>query len=220
MFQHECYFPIASGQLPYLLGLPPTYHDDPDQHWPLIFFLHGRGERGANFELLKSYGIPKVVDELDDFPFITVAPQCPLASDWSDHRQTLLDLLDHVLATYAVDATQVYLTGLSMGARGSWQLAVENPERFTALALICGRIPDMPDFFERLPALRTKPIWVFHGAQDPIVPISNSERIVAALRQMDNPVRYTIYPEADHDSWTETYENPALYEWLLHVGSQ
>jgi predicted peptidase len=76
-------------------------------------------------------------------------------------------------------------------------------------------VPDLPDFFERLPALRTMPVWVFHGARDEIIPIENSDRIVAALAALGNEVRYKIYPEAGHDAWTATYSNPELYEWLL-----
>jgi predicted peptidase len=102
-----------------------------------------------------------------------------------------------------------------MGGRGTWQLAVEHPERFAAIAPICGRVPDMPDFFERLAALRAMPAWVFHGARDEIIPIDNSNRMVAALRELGNEVRYKIYPEAGHDAWTATYANPELYEWFL-----
>jgi predicted peptidase len=201
--------------LPYLVALPSTYSQDPAQRWPLLLFLHGRGERGNDMAVLRKHGLPKVVDAWTDTPFIAVSPQCPETANWEELTETLAALLDDLIATYAVDTQRVYLTGLSMGGRGGWRLAVRYPDRFAALALICGRIPDLPDFFERLPLLKTTPIWVFHGAKDPVVPIENSDKIVAALEAMGGNVRYTLYPEALHDSWTATYNNPELFTWLL-----
>lgn len=104
---------------------------------------------------------------------------------------------------------------VAIAGRGTWQLALDYPDRSTALAPICGRIPDVPQFFERLAVLRHMPIWLFHGARDPIVPITNADQIVAALRPYQSPVRYTIYADADHDAWTATYTNPELYTWFL-----
>ena len=101
-----------------------------------------------------------------------------------------------------------------MGARGGWLLAVDNPDRFAAIALICGRIPT-PDFLDRVTILKDKPIWIFHGAKDPVVPVENSEKIATTLRAAGGNPRLTIYPEADHDAWTETYNNPEFYTWLF-----
>jgi predicted peptidase len=205
----------ADITLPYLLALPSTYGQDPAQRWPLLLFLHGRGERGNDMALLRKHGIPKVVDAWTDTSFIIASPQCPETTNWEELTATLAALLDDLIATYAVDTQRVYLTGLSMGGRGGWRLAVLHPDHFAALALICGRIPDLPDFLERLPRLKTTPIWVFHGAKDPVVPIESSDKIVAALEAMGGNVRYTVYPEASHDSWTATYNNPELFTWLL-----
>jgi predicted peptidase len=208
--------PTAGGTLlPYLLALPKDYKQDDGQRWPLLLFLHGRGERGNDLNLIKEYGIPQQVEMWEDTPFIAVSPQCPTDSDWEALTDTLIAFLDELTANYAVDPQRIYLTGLSMGGRGSWRLAVFQPERFAAIAPVCGRIPDLPEFFDRLSWLKHTPIWVFHGAQDPVVPIENSERIVAALRAVDGNVRFTVYPEADHDSWTPTYANPELYSWFL-----
>ena len=113
-----------------------------------------------------------------------------------------------------MDDHRLYLTGLSMGGRGAWRLAMLNPNRFAALAPICGRIPNLPGFLDNLSTLRRLPIWVFHGANDQVVPIENSQKIVAALQTLGGNVQFTIYPNADHDSWTATYANPVLYEWL------
>lgn len=201
--------------LPYLLYLPPDYKPDSVQKWPLILFLHGAGERGDDLELVKKHGIPKVVEERQDFPFIAVAPQCPEGEWWQEKTRILSALLDEVMAAYAVDPDRIYLTGLSMGGYGTWSLATAYPERFAALAPICGGGLSIVGFPERACVLKEIPIWVFHGARDEVVRIEESEKLVTALKACDGNVRFTVYPEAEHDSWTETYDNPELYEWLL-----
>ena len=202
-------------RLSYLLFLPKGYGADPQQRWPLILFLHGAGERGDDLELVKKHGIPKVVDQREDFPFIAVSPQCPLDSWWSNQIDELDALLNHMTATYAVDVDRVYLTGLSMGGFGSWHLAVVYPDRFAAVVPICGGGVWFLGFPDRVRVLKDVPIWVFHGAKDPLVPLAESETMVKALKDCGGNVRFTVYPEASHDSWTETYDNPELYRWLL-----
>jgi len=216
MQQQVCTSTPSTGATPlnYLLTLPNAYGVDSTVQWPLLLFLHGRGECGQDLDLLKKYGIPKRLTEVDDFSFITISPQCPADSDWEAHDATLIDLVDEMIATYAVDNQRLYLTGLSMGGRGAWRLAMLNPNRFAALAPICGRIPDLPGFLDNLSSLRHLPIWVFHGAKDQVVPIENSQKIVAALQTWGSNVQFTVYPEADHDAWTATYANPTLYTWL------
>jgi predicted peptidase len=127
----------------------------------------------------------------------------------------LLALLDDLAGTYAIDQRRVYLTGLSLGARGAWRLAANTPARFAALAPICGRRPDGMRNTEDVQALREIPTWVFHGALDEVVPIEESDIIVAALRAHGASVRYTVYPAAGHDSWTSAYAEPELYTWML-----
>lgn len=201
-------------RLRYLLYLPDGYFEQPAKKWPLVLFLHGRGERGDDVNVLRTYGIPKHADAGDNFPFIAISPQCPLRYEWPDLVGTLGRLVDEAVVNLPVDPDRVYLTGLSMGARGGWLLAVDRPDRFAALALICGRIP-APDFLERVPVLKDKPIWLFHGAKDPVVPVENSEQIVATLNAVGGNPKLTIYPEADHDSWTAAYNTADLYSWLL-----
>jgi predicted peptidase len=202
-------------RLPYLLYLPPDYKPDSVQKWPLILFLHGAGERGDDLELVKKHGIPKVVEERQDFPFIAVAPQCPEGEWWPEKTRILSALLDEVMAAYAVDPDLIYLTGLSMGGYGTWSLATAYPERFAALVPICGGGLSIVGFPERACVLKKIPIWVFHGARDEVVRIEESEKMVNALKACGGNVRFTVYPEAEHDSWTETYDNPELYAWLL-----
>jgi predicted peptidase len=194
----------------YLLFLPEGYGKDPAQRWPLILFLHGSGERGDDLNLVKRHGPPKLVEEEPErFPFIVVSPQCPAGAVWD--LDTLTALLDEVLAQFAVDENRVYLTGLSMGGHATFALGIREHERFAAIAPICGS--GNPIWVK--PEHRRVAAWVFHGAKDQVIRLSESEKMVRALEQVGAEVRFTVYPEADHDAWTETYANPALYEWFL-----
>ena len=204
--------------LEYLLFLPPGYEADPQKKWPLMLFLHGAGERGTNVWLVAVHGPPKLVRTQSDFPFILVSPQCPPDQRWNP--DVLAKLLDQLEATHRVDKSRVYLTGLSMGGYGTWTLGIRYPERFAAIAPICGG----GDWLEvRLSsrrnreALKSLPVWAFHGAKDNVVPLSESERMVDVLKTAagNENTKLTVYPDANHDSWTETYNNPELFQWLL-----
>jgi len=207
MFQKEI---TKTVSLQYLLYLPKDYGQKKSQKWPLILFLHGAGERGSNLELVKKHGPPKLVAGGKEFPFIIVSPQCPAQMWWTEMLDSLLALIDEVQSKYAVDPSRVYLTGLSMGGFGTWALACRHPERFAAIAPICGG----GDWF-LADRLKNVPAWVFHGAKDPVVPLRESTDMVEALKRVGCNVQLTVYPEAQHDSWTETYNNPKLYEWFL-----
>jgi len=191
----------------YLLFLPQGY-DSHDGRWPLILFLHGKGERGDDLTLVKSHGPPKVAATLRPFPFVLAAPQCPAGRTWSS--EVVVGLLDELLDQQRIDPDRVYLTGLSMGGTGTWETAIDYPERFAAIAVVCGR--DMPELVSRIAHL---PIRVFHGARDDVVPAGCSKNMVEALRRVGADVEFTLYPDAGHDSWTRTYANPELYEWFL-----
>ncbi len=119
-------------------------------------------------------------------------------------------LLDSVIKEYHVDKDRVYLTGLSMGGFGTWALAAAFPGKFAALAPICGG--GSPADAAKLARL---PIWVFHGAKDNTVPLKRSEEMVEALKAAGGHPKFTVYPDAGHDSWTATYDNPEFYQWLL-----
>ena len=191
----------------YLLFLPKGYKPG-GRRWPLILFLHGAGQRGDDLEQVKEHGLAKIVATLPDFPAIVVSPQCPTDGWWTS--DPLAALLDEVEEKYRVDRKRIYVTGLSMGGFGTWTLAMEQPQRFAALVPICGR--GNPLLVHRIKEL---PIWVFHGEKDKIVPIANSREMVRALRAHGAKPKFTIYPDAAHDSWTRTYENPRLYTWLF-----
>ena len=195
-----------TAKLDYLLYLPTGYQDS-TKEWPLMLFLHGAGESGTNLAKVKTHGPPKIVESKPDFPFILVSPQ---SSGRGWNPDTLNALLNDIQSKYRVDKDRVYLTGLSMGGFGTWALAAAHPERFAAIVPICGggNTADAPK-------LAKLPIWVFHGEKDPTVPIERSKEMVAAIKAAGGNPKATYYPEAGHDSWTETYNNPELYKWLL-----
>ena len=155
------------------------------------------------------------MEEKPDFQFVTVSPQCPEGSDWGSGVSGLASLLDAILHTHAVDARRVYLTGISMGGNGVWRFALECPDRFAALAPICGYGVHSRGFRQSVCMLKDIPIWIFHGGADRIVPLQESKVIHDVLHDCGTKVRLTIYPECGHDAWTETYENPELYRWFL-----
>jgi predicted peptidase len=201
----------------YLLFLPKGYEAKGQKRWPLMLFLHGAGERGTNLSKLTVHGPPKIVKNRPDFPFILVSPQCPEGEVWSN--ETLLALLDDVIRKHKVDTNRVYLTVLSMGGYGTWSLGIRYPERFAAIAPICGggeTISVLLAGRQKGAALKSLGVWAFHGAKDPVVKLEESERMIAALKKAGvKDLDLTVYPDAQHDSWTETYANEKLYDWFL-----
>jgi predicted peptidase len=201
----------------YLLFTPKEYKSD-GEPWPLLLFLHGYGESGRNeLERVKIHGPPKLVGKRADFPFVLVAPQRPpvkydmqeIVKAWK--AEELIQLVDHVANNLNVDPTRIYVTGLSMGGFGTWRLVATHPERFAAAVPICGG--GEPEAMAE--SLAGVPIWAFHGARDQVVPLSASEKMVDAVRRAGGDVRLTVYPEVEHDSWTQTYLNDEVYQWLL-----
>ena len=150
----------------YLLYLPKGYDEKSGEKWPMILFLHGAGERGTDIWKVAVHGPPKHATNGSDIPFIVVSPQCPENQIWS--TDALSKLLDDVTGRYAVDTNRVYLTGLSMGGYGTWSLGLEQPERFAAMAPICGGgqyITVLLAGRNNAEAVKSMGIWVFHGAK-------------------------------------------------------
>jgi predicted peptidase len=199
---------VQKVDLPYLLHLPKDYKQQ--KSLPLVMFLHGAGERGDNLNLVQKHGPPKLIEAGLEFPFILVSPQCPKDSWWTRELEPLKLLLDSLLKTYKVDKKRVYLTGLSMGGFGTFHLAGLYPKYFAALAPICGG--GHGSFAENL---KTIPTWAFHGDADEIVPVQESQRMIRAIKKAGGNAKLTTYKGVGHDSWTQTYDNPKFYEWLL-----
>ncbi|WEK59862.1 MAG: PHB depolymerase family esterase [Candidatus Microbacterium colombiense] len=202
--------PAPADTLRHLIHLPDDYDADPGRRWPLVLFLHGAGERGSDLDLAALHGPPMLADAGHEFPFILVTPQCAESSQWVTELSTLSVLLDEVVAEHRVDPHRVSVTGLSMGGFGTWSLAVRYPDRFAAIAPICGGL-----WLQSAAPIRHLPVWAFHGDADDVVPVAATEQIVDELRSLDADVRFTRYPGVGHDSWTETYDDPELYDWLL-----
>lgn len=192
----------------YLLYLPDGYGSDTSKRWPLMLFLHGSGESGTDIEKVKANGPPEMVSKGNKFPFIIVSPQSDGRFGWD--ANDLYYLLAGLKEKYRVDKDRVYLTGLSMGGYGSWSLAMKFPGEFAAVIPVCGGGDTATAW-----RLRHMAVWAFHGAKDDVVAPEESKRMIAAVRKTDPTARLTIFPEANHNSWTRAYNTDSLYAWML-----
>lgn len=192
----------------HIIFFPTDYLAVAEKAWPTIVFLHGAAERGNDLDVVTTQGLPRRLTEQQNFPFVTIVPQCPRGEIWIPSMVD--ELIGMVQDKFRIDADRIYLTGISMGGFGTWMTAVDFPDRFAAIVPICGGgDPSKVSLIGHLP------VWAFHGAKDEIVNVSETIRMVNALKKIGGDVRFTMYPEGKHDAWTETYNNPALYEWLL-----
>ena len=192
----------------YLLYLPQDYNKDTAKLWPLMVFLHGSGEAGTDVQKVKVNGPPKLIEQGKQYPFIVVSPQAPENEGWEP--QVIIRLIKGLQQQYKVDKERIYLTGLSMGGFGTWNIASKFPTMFAAIAPICGG-GDTTEVMK----LKRMPVWCFHGAKDNVVSPEQSYRMVRALKKFNPDVKLTIYPDAGHDSWTPAYDNDSLYAWML-----
>lgn len=188
--------------------LPKNYDADPKALHPLMLYLHGSDGSRPDVTKESRNDIAAFADAHPDFPFILVTPACRWRDWWSP--DDLGALLDDVASHYRVDPERVYLTGLSMGGFGTWSLAADQPQRFAAIAPICGG--GDPGDADRLKAI---PMWIFHGDADASVPVNRSLEMESAITKAGGKPKMTIYPGVNHNSWSRTYANPDLYAWLL-----
>ena len=194
--------------LRFLIYLPKGYtSQETTKKWPLLLFLHGAGERGDDLSLVKKHGPPKLADS-QDFPFVIVSPQCPKETRWNSAE--LAKLVQSLANTHRIDRQRMYVTGLSMGGSGSWSLLAEYPGLFAAGIPICGK----GDVATAEKIAKT-PVWVFLGAKDKPELVAANEEMVVAVKMAGGSIQFTVYPDAAHDSWTATYNNPQVYDWLL-----
>ncbi len=192
----------------YMLYLPEGY-GAPGKKWPLMLFLHGKGECGDDLNRVRVHGPPMLIAKKNkDFPCVVVSPQCRSGKWWIP--SDLMALLEHVESMLSIDEKRIYLTGLSMGGFGSWGLITSFPDKFAAAVPVCGG--GNPGATKKIKDL---PIWVFHGDADNVVPVDRSRVMVEALKKHGSKVKYTEYPGVNHDSWTKTYNNQEVYDWLF-----
>jgi predicted peptidase len=205
---------------------PPAL--EPGRRYPLVVFLHGAGERGRDNEKQLQY-LPTWMAEpvlRDRHPCFLLAPQCReddrwVDISWADGKSTpqgppttdmlaVIAAVDAVVAAEPVDPGRIYLTGLSMGGFGTWDLAARQPERFAALLPICGGGDEAT-----APRLAKLPIWCFHGDADEVVPVGRSRSMIAALRSAGGDPMYSELRGVGHDSWTPAYGDLAVLDWLF-----
>ena len=201
---------IVSETLRYYLYYPVTYQEYDDEQFPLLLFLHGGGESGQELEILKKNGPPKLLAEGKQFPFLVLAPQHPHPKKWWNIR-AVMELLETVVEENRVDTNRIYLTGLSRGGSAAWELAVQYPDTFAAMMVVCGMTPVPYAHWIN----KEMPIWVFHGAMDNVIPIEHSEKMVAKLQEMGYPVRFTRYEDVAHNAWERAYTTEEVYSWFM-----
>ena len=194
----------------YWLFLPKHYKES-KQDLPLIIYLHGSSRRGRAIDKVITNGLPAILSGHNDFKFVVASPQAlskyPWQKCWRPDDINLL--LDHLLTAYKIDHNRVYITGLSMGGYGTWAAIGKHSKRFAAAIPICGG--GEPAWGKTIKL----PVWAFHGEEDYVVPIQRSKEMVQAVNHAGGPAKLTTYPNVGHDSFTQTYNNPKVFEWLL-----
>lgn len=231
--QYEKHWFIQNGDtLPYRLLLPENY--DAAKKYPLVFFLHGAGERGKDNEKQLVHGAKLFLkDEVrKSFPAIIVFPQCATNSFWSnvdiktDNGKRVFsfrnggeptiamklaqELLMNILKTYPITKKQIYVGGLSMGGMGTFEIVKRNPKLFAAAFPICGGAN-----VATARSLKKTNWWVFHGGKDDVVPPKLSQDMVDAMKKEKATVKFTLYPNANHNSWDPAFAEPELLAWLF-----
>ena len=197
---------------------------------PVVLFLHGAGERGDNGLFQTELGVGRAIRRQTNLtPSLVVFPQCHKDAWWTDPQMEAMALkaLEQTIKEFHGDPRRVYLTGLSMGGYGTWSFAARHPGRFAALALVCGgirtpsTIPLPPvstaadPYADTAQRVGKTPVWVFHGSADPVIPVTESRKMVEALKAAGGNVRYTEYEGAGHNVWEKAYAEPELFPWLL-----
>ncbi len=208
--------------------LPEDWRRDDHKLWPIVLALHGRGERGSEGMWQTQIGLPQAVrDHPERWPFVIVMPQCPLLSVWTDPEMLALAMatLEQESAEFHGDPARTYLTGLSLGGYGAWELARDYPHRWAAIAIAAGGVfwsyaPERRQQESTLPAeyaraLGRTPVWLFHGVDDPLVAARQSELMFEALKASGGHVRLWLFQGLKHDCWTRAYDEPELPRWLL-----
>jgi predicted esterase len=198
--------------LSYHLLIPQEY--DPSQVYPLVVFLHGAGERGDNIAPVLPYnGGYEFMETASKYSYFMLIPQAPRGTWWGGQKikQLVLQLVDDTRGQFSIDPARIYITGLSMGAFGMWEMIIQEPDTFAAGISVCGGTRNT----DAASQIAYIPLQVFHGSDDSVVPVEVSRTIVNALQEAGGTIRYTEYEEADHWIWERTYTNPEVIDWLF-----
>ncbi len=178
---------------------------------PLILFLHGKGERGTDLSAVRAHGPPHLYPKYGLDRFIVLSPQCPADEKWDATK--LDEFLTAFADEHAVDRQRIYLTGLSLGGEGAFDLLARCKDRFAASVLICGRVAPAAAQAIRGPL---NPIWLFHSVRDEIVPVAHSDGLHEALQKLGGVVTYTRYDSLKHiQTWLKAYSGRRIFDWLL-----
>lgn len=209
------------GKLLYRLYRPKT-----SDRVPLVLFLHGAGERGDDNAAQLRHGVKQFLAQQEKYPCVVVAPQCPKGKKWnevdwhaashltpekpSDPFASLIPLLEALQKELPVDPKRLYVTGLSMGGYGTWDLITRLPDTFAAAAPVCGGGDET-----KAAAIAKVPQWIFHGGADKVVKPERSRHMVEALQKAGAEPKYTEYPGVGHNSWDKAYADPELWAWMF-----
>jgi predicted peptidase len=212
------------GKLLYRLYTPKSA--SADHKLPLLLFLHGAGERGDDNTAQLKNCMKQFLKMQEKYPAFIVAPQCPKGKKWnevewlaashvtpekpSEPFATLIPLIDALKKDLPVDEKRLYLTGLSMGGYGTWDLLTRLPDTFAAAVPICGGGDE-----KRAPGMAKTPQWIFHGGADPVVKVERSRNMVEALKTAGAEPKYTEYPGVGHNSWDKAYAEADLWAWMF-----
>jgi predicted peptidase len=203
----------------YQVFVPFEY--EPGRLWPVILFLHGAGERGADGIQPTEIGLGTAIRRhVDRYPAIVVFPQGRSEGWWEGTDADLaLTILQHVEREFRTDLNRVYLTGLSSGGAGAYYLASRNPGRFAAVIVASANLPRIQTESDSVQALahrlRDVPLWIFHGDADTVAPVEQARRLVAALTGLGSEVRYSELPGVGHNAWDAAYQSAEVILWLF-----
>ena len=208
--------------------LPEDWRRDDGKKWPIILSLHGVGARGSEGMWQTQSGVAEAVrNHPERWPFVIVMPQCQLSAHWTDPamQELAMAALDQESAEFHGDTARTYLTGLSMGGYGAWELAKAHPRRWAAIAIAAGGVfwsyePERWQQANTLPAEYARavghtPVWLFHGSLDPTVLPRQSQLMFDAFKAAGGNIRFWLYEGMLHDCWTRAYDEPDLPRWLL-----
>jgi predicted peptidase len=225
VFMKKTFVSNNGGSIPYQFLIPEN--SSADQQYPLVVFLHGGGELGSdNFSQLTNFPRSLISGQNKlDYPTFVIAPQCPTTDSWSSFpdypnsrssenptkaSQLVIELVESLLTEYNIDASRIYITGMSLGGEGTFDIVSRRPDLFAAAVPICG-IADV----ERASSVKDVPFWIFHGAKDDINLVTYSQAMVEALLAVGASPKYTEYANAGHSVWSQAYGEPELFPWLF-----